>query len=353
MLKQRGLSLVELMIGITLGLILLTGVMQVFLSSKNVFSSQLALSRVQESGRMAVEFISRDIRMAGFFGCASRRESLEVTNLLNDADTVTYNFKEGIKGYSEEDFPIESSEITKTIKEDTDVLVVRSASSNGVYLTETNDETMLTVNNTNANSGVCGNEAPTRSGFCAKDIVMVTDCEKALIFQISELAGGGAQDVTIEHAAGGMEPGNSVAEWGGEDDKKNTFDAGASVLSAATVVYFIADGVSGRPSLWQNVNGTSVELLEGVDDMHITYGVATDAEPDFIPNSYELAEKVTDWEKVVSVRVELLLASIEDNVIKDKQVYTFPSDAEDPTTAEDFRLRQIFSTTVAIRNRIN
>lgn len=356
MLKQRGLSLVELMIAITLGLILLTGVMQVFLSSKNVFSSQQALSRVQESGRMAIEFLSRDIRMAGFMGCASRAESIRVTNTLNDANTVTFNFSEGIRGYSEEDFPVASSKITQTIKTDTDVIAIRSALSSGVYVTKNNDSAMLFVNDTGANTGTCKNGSAPISGLCIEDIVVVTDCEKANIFQITNVkAGTGAADdkVNVVHASATMQPGNAISSWGGNSDKQNTFNPGAQLLTAASTIYFIADGVSGRPSLWQNINGTSLELLEGVDDIHITYGVDTEAEPDFIPNEYELAEDVTDWEKVVSVRVELLVASIEDGIAQDHQGYTFPSDAAAPTTAADFRLRQIFSTTIAIRNRIN
>lgn len=364
MLKQRGLSLVELMIAITLGLILLTGVMQVFLSSKNVFSSQQALSRVQESGRMAIEFLSRDIRMAGFMGCASRSESIVVTNMLNDSDTVTFNFSEGIQGYAEADFPIGSSSIGKTIKEDTDVIVVRFALSSGLYLTEANTDSTLVVNNISGNVTSCKGNTAAKSGLCVGDIVVATDCEKATIFQISELGGGAAavtesegvaavpaQGVSIKHASG-SNPGNAVTLWGGESDTLNTFTPGAQLLNANSLVYFIADGASGS-SLWQNVNGTTLELLEGVEDMHITYGVDTEAEPDFIPNAYVAAEDVDDWTKVVSVRIELLIASIEDRVTQDHQVYTFPTDAEEPTTAEDFRLRQIFSTTVAIRNRIN
>jgi type IV pilus assembly protein PilW len=350
MLKQRGLSLVELMIAITLGLILLTGVMQVFLSSKNVFSSQQALSRIQESGRLAIEFLSRDIRMAGFMGCASRSQVIKVTNTLKEAGTVTFNFSEGIKGYTQANFPIASSKITKTIKANTDVIVVRSASSNGVYVTKVNDAEKLFLNKTGANTGECKYGGAPMSGLCKADIVVVTDCEKANVFQITEVKAAPDNEVNILHGAG-ANPGNATIEWGGGSDTLNTFNPGAQLLAATSTVYFIADGISERPSLYQNINGTSVELLEGVDDMHITYGVDTDA--DFIPNSYVLAGSVTDWNKVISVRVELLVASIEDNISQDHQVYTFPTDNEDPTTADDFRLRQIFSTTIAIRNRIN
>lgn len=354
MLKQKGLSIVELMIAITLGLILLTGVMQVFLSSRNVFSSQQALSRIQESGRMAIEFMSRDIRMAGFMGCASRSENIQINNKLNDANTITFNFKEGIRGYAKEDFPVANSKITQDITSNTDVIVLRYTSGSGVYVTKNNDGDQLFVNDTGDSSRICKDGSSAISGLCKEDILVVTDCEKANVFQATQVkTGTGAPDdkVNILHSNAAMTPGNAVGNWGG--NKQNTFNSGAQIVTANSTVYFIAEGVSKRPSLWQNVNGTSLELLEGVDDIHITYGIDTEATQDFIPNEYKLAKDVTNWSRVISVRLELLVASIEDKVVPDHQVYTFPSDAAAPTTATDYRLRQIFTSTIAIRNRIN
>jgi type IV pilus assembly protein PilW len=353
MFKQKGLSLVELMIAIMLGLILLTGVMQVFLSSKNVYSSQQALSRIQETGRMAMEFISRDIRMAGFMGCASRGESFKITNMLSSPTSVTYNFNESIRGYEHPGFPVASSKITQTIKNNTDVIAVRYAEGTGVYVTKNNDGSRLFVNNS-GEARQC-TSGTSLSGLCASDILVVTDCEKANVFQASEVrAGTGTPDdqVNILHAQG-TNPGNAIAAWGGNADKPNTFSVGSQVLVAKSNIYFIANGVSGFPSLWQSSNGANLELLEGVEDMHITYGIDTEATPDFIPNEYKLAKDVTNWKQVVAVRIELLVSSLEDGVTGDHQVYTFPSDANATTTATDFRLRQIFTNTIALRNRIN
>lgn len=356
MQKQNGLSLVELMIGITLGLILLTGVMQVFLSSKNVFTSQQALSRIQESGRMAIEFLSRDIRMAGFMGCASRTEAITITNTLKNANTVPFNFGSGIQGYSQDAFPITGSGITQTILPNTDVVVARFAKNTGVYVTENNDSAQVFVNkDSSLNVGKCKDNSDPISGLCKEDIVVITDCEKAVVFQVTEVSSGsGASDkVNVKHADAGLVPGNAIAAWGGNSDKQRTFNAGAQLMSVSSTTYFIANGVSGRPSLWQNVNGVSLELLEGIDDMHITYGVDTEVEQDFIPNEYKLAKDVADWERVIAVRLEVLVSSIDDGVTPDHQVYTFPTDASAATTATDKRLRQVFTSTIAIRNRIN
>ena len=69
---QRGLTLVELMIAMLLGLFLLGGLLQIFISSKQTYRMQEGLSRLQENGRFAIDFMARDIRLAGYKGCSSQ-----------------------------------------------------------------------------------------------------------------------------------------------------------------------------------------------------------------------------------------------------------------------------------------
>ena len=65
---QRGVSLIELMVALVVGLILLTGLIQVYLSTKQSYNAQEQLARMQESGRFAMDLITRDLRRAGFWG---------------------------------------------------------------------------------------------------------------------------------------------------------------------------------------------------------------------------------------------------------------------------------------------
>lgn len=62
---QKGFSLVELMISLVLGLILVGGAVNAFISSKQTYSLQEAMSRVQESGRFSLDLMARDLRHAG------------------------------------------------------------------------------------------------------------------------------------------------------------------------------------------------------------------------------------------------------------------------------------------------
>lgn len=63
---QKGFSIVELMIALVIGLLLMTGVIQVFISSKQTYATNEAMARLQENGRFALEFIARSARIAGY-----------------------------------------------------------------------------------------------------------------------------------------------------------------------------------------------------------------------------------------------------------------------------------------------
>ncbi len=95
-------------------------------------------------------------------------------------------------------------------------------------------------------------------------------------------------------------------------------------------------------------------LVEDVVDMQITYGI--DADDNGTAEYYVDATTVTtgtagvpDWPKVVSVKINLLVASREDAVAQTAQTYNF---AGASVTASDKRLYKVFNVTVALRNRL-
>ena len=90
---QLGIGLVEILIAMLLGLVLVGGILQMFSSSQQTHRVHEATSRMQESGRMALEVIARDIRMADFWGCASGLNN--VVNNLNNAAAGYVDFKAG------------------------------------------------------------------------------------------------------------------------------------------------------------------------------------------------------------------------------------------------------------------
>lgn len=68
--RQRGLSLIELMVAILLSSLLLLGVLELYSNTSRADRSGSALADLQDDARVAMEFIKRDIRRAGYLGCA-------------------------------------------------------------------------------------------------------------------------------------------------------------------------------------------------------------------------------------------------------------------------------------------
>ena len=66
--RQGGLSLIELMISLTIGLILLTGITTLIVQQSSTRSELEKASREIENGRYAVQLLHDDIQLAGFYG---------------------------------------------------------------------------------------------------------------------------------------------------------------------------------------------------------------------------------------------------------------------------------------------
>jgi prepilin-type N-terminal cleavage/methylation domain-containing protein len=65
-LKQKGFTLVELMISLLLSSILIAAIGSVFINSHNSFRKQAALSYLVQDGRVAVELLVKEFRRIGF-----------------------------------------------------------------------------------------------------------------------------------------------------------------------------------------------------------------------------------------------------------------------------------------------
>lgn len=64
--RNHGFSLIEVLIALVLSMILLAGVLQIFLNSKNIYNLGTGFSQLQENGRFTSEYLPRTIRFAGY-----------------------------------------------------------------------------------------------------------------------------------------------------------------------------------------------------------------------------------------------------------------------------------------------
>jgi type IV pilus assembly protein PilW len=348
--SQRGLTLVEIMVALVIGLILMAGVIELFVGSKQTYTLHESMSRVQENGRFAIDQLSRDLRMAGHMGCANvPNMTLEPSPpatilgpgrvrvaLVTTPGSNTWNMQRAINGSHWDGggwVPALPAGAAAALP-GSDVFTLRGAGGRRLMLTGKNPGVP-------AGSGSEPLLIPANSGYRQFDIVMVGECGRAAIFQITNddasIAAG-----QLAHDVGVGVPGNATANLGGD------FDQNAEILSMSSRTYFIGTGASGEPALFQSINDAAAqELVEGVERMRVSYGVGAKA-----PANYQTGDAVDaagSWASVVSIRISLLLRS-ENNVTDASQAYTYTWDGGVEVLPPDRRLRQVFTTTVGLRS---
>jgi len=339
--RQQGLSLVELMIAITIGLVLMAGVVQMFLSSKTVFTTQQGMSRIQETGRLAIDFLARDIRQAGFMGCSYYTEWSLNSTLNNTADFGSdFGYETSLRAYESNALPA-GMVLNPAPRAGTQVIAVYTANEASVAVTQDNSADNVYVQLTTPAGAGCP------SGICDGDIVAVADCDKAMVFQASEVSVQGS-NVVIAHAEG-SNPGNQRTSWGGDAENMiEMFGKGAELFKLSTIVYYIADGPQGVPGLYQKVaQEQAYQLLQGVENINLSIGLDTNG--DRVADNYVAHTAVSNWAQVVSARLDVLVQTPDDNVSSEAQTYEFAGTTIDAT---DRRIRQVFSTTIGIRSRL-
>jgi type IV pilus assembly protein PilW len=339
--KQHGFSLVELMVSIVLGLIIMAGVLSIFFSSKITYFTNQKTARIQENGRVALDFVTHDIRSAGYQGCA--RGVPFNTTLANSANLLwRYVFpmqgfeSDGAGGYT----PALGIVLDPVPLPDSDVIVTRAAMRDGhawrVEADLANFTSPLQVLN----------DAP--APVAVGTVMMISDCNATSVFQVSGWTPG-APDAQILHAIGGANPGNAT------DDLGYLYQAGARVAPLQTVIYYVAnDPVTGEPGLFRQTGAVQPAdlIIEGVQALQLAYGEDTNG--DRIAEGYVAANAVANWNNVISVTLAMLIRSDEDGTNVDANTYpllTNPVGGQTLGPYNDRRQRMVFTTTVALRNR--
>ncbi len=76
---QRGLTLIELMVAMAIGLVVMATMVKVYVDSSRLYRFNDEFSQMQANGRFALEFMRRDARLAGFWGC---NQYIDVVNQI-------------------------------------------------------------------------------------------------------------------------------------------------------------------------------------------------------------------------------------------------------------------------------
>ncbi|WP_045219895.1 PilW family protein [Desulfonatronum thioautotrophicum] len=310
--SQSGLSIVEALVTMVILLIVMGGVYQIFQSNSLTYRMQQGMSRMQESGRFAMDFMLNDIRMAGYLGCVS---SGTVTNNLANAT--------GINDYSfaVQEFSSHPNQliIRRALDKRVDILGIDS---------QTNSTTTLEIDDTDFS-------------FDANEFLVVNNCEAIFITS----AQGASNNGTLQ-VAGGNIPNNFLTNNMGE------------VLNVGAITYYVQQDPSNNNilSLYREVSHhttTAQPIVEGIDAIRFWYGI--DTNNDRSVDDFVDAAGVSDWSQVRSIRIALLAASPEEIRGMEPDAtpsYTLLGDTIIPATDDRRKLRRVFEASIGIRNQL-
>ena len=354
---HQGYSLIELMVTMFIGLIILNGVFHVVLSSKRSKMDLDEISYIQDNARFAFDILGRDIRMAGYIGCANNVS--EQVNIIN-GDAMGFLGMAGISGFDgDENTPSFPSSYRKLVKAKTDSLLIRRGESDQELLVRSHNPTTKTINLWQDHT------------FKADEPLAIVDatCNFSALFTASAITSANSlshkisrnncNDVlkgqyTCNDCSSGYCPRALTA--GG-------YSAGARIMPLISNAYFIGDStlIPGLPALKRQsmvtLNGQittqTEELAIGIENIQFLYGVDTEGKGTV--NEYRKANQMDvnndgyinsiDWLQVLTVKIDLLLVS-------QRPVFTEPQTVVfDGVNYLGLFMRQVVSTTVQIRNK--
>ncbi len=302
---QAGLSLIELLVAMVIGLFLVGGLAALSVNSKTTYETQDYASRLQENARFAMQFLNYDLRMSGYYGCADVAGKVGVTGQTGGTygDKVMFSYADVGDVIT----------LTEDVAESATSLKVSSV----VNLA---DDMEISIAD-------CG----------ASEVVQITDINET------------SKTLTVT-------PGLSRAYLA----------ANAEIRFYDVYFYDVQVNGDNIPGLYRTDSSGAQELVQGVEYLRLLYGEDTDA--DDIPDVYRPQDEVTNWGTVKSIKVGMLMRSISNYKPDDNPTGEFGkaalstgpfdildlngNDAVDPPQGDLRVQRRVFVNTIFVRNHI-
>lgn len=385
MSRLKGVSLIELMIALAIGTLLLLGLVQVFAASRSAYQLSEGLSRVQENGRFAIDYLQRDIRMAGHMGCVNDQarfqstpvglKSLFVAPVDNfAAGDFRLRFDVAVQAYNANGTaPGNTVNLAAPVAGWTpalpgliaglgalpgsDVIVLRYFSPEGVPVTNVVPGATGTISFDFLRADVLR-----RGGVANPGLFGVSDCINATVFQANaatDLAAG-----TISVGPGGL----NASDFAGE----RYVPGQATVYRAESAVLYIANNVAGNPALFRTRFTTvpggawttqTEELVEGIENMQLLYGQDRQLNPALSPSgfidTFDTANGLTPvgtpeetWRRVGVIKLGLLARSPDRAAAGASLVAPRALGVNFTVPPNDGRFRAVYESSIAMRNRL-
>jgi type IV pilus assembly protein PilW len=323
-MKQKGFTILEFLISMFIGMLILGGVIATYVSMKATTRDTMAIGELQETGRLTLSILRRDIEQIGFWGTFYEAEfSTDNTTSVANPDPDCFG------GLNNGSFPdttptnfrpvfAEVSDGNKMLgcvddsKEDTDVIQVKFLEGRQIIVTPTNKP------NTN------------RYYFIAEQ-------EKA-------------QFITGSDANNPLPTVNATL-WPYSHHVYYINEQEITINNLRTIVPVLM-----RKRLTVDGGITTEPIMEGIEDLRMVFGIDSDADNrvDIYVSTQDMTAEL--WENtngILTVQVFLLVRSLEADADLEltNQTYTLGLDEDRRvhTFTDNFR-RTVFTTTIRLNN---
>ena len=330
--REAGLTLVELLVALALGLVLLTGVVNIFMTTRQTFRVNENLAHVQENSRLAFELLVREVRESGSTPCGTRA----MANVVRIAGGVPWwadwdmGTARGFDGNQDSDLGMKQfgTASTERVPGTDAILSLRIASDESRIKLVSNHAGLLF-------------DVPSVTGYAVGDLLAACDPASGALVQVSTV--NTTPTFQIGYALAGLNcstdlgfPRPAVCTPPGAGIPK-TFIPGTILTKFDPVFWYVGFNPAGRRSLYRTnvrhelgvVTVRSDEMVPGVRDMQIEYLTRDSLNADLLATTWVTAADnvfapaafgwtVDNRNQAVAVRITLTLVS-EDNVRADSQ----------------------------------
>ncbi len=366
---MRGLSLVELMVALALGLILMAGALNLFVGTRQSQKSLEMLGDVQESGRIAANIMGYAVRMAGSLGLTYPLSPVKVTSVTGLKPNITNNCFNATNQafdwatalamppsgettpalFGEDNVPSRGPQVftncgLSDVQPGSDILAA-------TYIDPDTEVLTADPNNPTALNPVLD------SLLSQNGLFFLSGASGGVIFQCRNTSGRNCANALLNCSAG-------VSRVDCARQLTNN-SAVTAFYRVRTQTFYIrswsaAQG-DGIPTLMRAriSNGAVITepLVEGIANLKVTYGIDNndDNYPDQfktaaqMPRLYSATGLATDWSKIKAIKLDILTRSITTDPRRGSGTQTFYAGDANISIPQK-NLARVFSTTVTARN---
>lgn len=322
---QRGVSLVELMVALTISLFILGGAASVFAKTRDLYRSNERSARLQEAARYAMSTIEADLRMANYWGLHSNPELVENAPGIDSDDPAepdpSYSLPSGLSSYATTISSCGSMWAVKLFR-----YVEASNNAYGLdcaaFGTASGSSDQLTVRRASTDAITTGN-----LGATSGQLKLASSRARGMLFTGTALPSGFTAPLSEVRA---------VISNSYYVDQDSDLTAGLPSLRRKSLGF-----TGGAPTI------TDEEVVPGIEDLQVALGVDMNGDQN-VDYFVDPDDGVPMGEAAVAVRVWLLVRSEQRDVgFTDDRTYTY---ADRSYTPNDSFRRLLVYKTIALRN---